>query len=291
MVKICLSCKKSNNIFIKTDKFGKVYNNRDNITAEWAKKYGYKNNTPPEGYDKLRTKNIYNQKTGNLIKIKAGKKFANRYIYVWASLVMKDDLLIKDPRNAYYSSKRINDVFGKLDKNGEITIKIRNPQIYREKYTFPPHIHYKISNKSGTDYTIDFFTMTYLRKIKYEDINRIINQKHKRYILVNALSAEYFARYMIPTSVNLSYKDRLQEENVKSFFNDVLINYPDIKRKVKGKKLKLTDIPIVVYCAKPECQAAEILANKLLKNGFVNILYYKGGLKEYYKKVYNEKLF
>lgn len=293
MSEICLSCKKSNDIFIKTNRFGKNYNATENITAKWALEYGYKNNTPPEGFERLNHKKKYNQKKGHFVKLKPGKKFANRYIYAWAATEMVDDLKIKEPLSAYYSKNYINDIFGKLNKNGEITIKIRNPQIYKEKITFPPHIHYKISNKIGNDYTDDFFTLTYLRKMSYMDIKKIVKSKSQKYILLNTLPIEYFAKYKIPYSVNLSYKEKClnKPKKVEEFFKDILINYPIIKKKVLEKKIELNEIPIIVYCANPECNAANKVADKLLQNGFVNIFYYKGGLKEYYKKTHVEKLF
>ena len=291
MVKICLSCRNAGNSHAIANKFGKVFNNKKNISAKWAKEYGFINNTPPIGYQRLKQKNIFNQKTGNKTKLDLGKKFANRYIYVWAALPIDDSLLIKNAKSAYFSNKKINDVFGKLDKNGCITIKIRNPQVYKEEGVFPPHLHYKVANKDGTDFTVDFFTKTYLRKINYN--NLLSNLKKENYLVLNSLANEYFIKYYIPGSYNLYYKKckSMTKENVDSHIKDILINYPKILNKVKKKKIALNNIPIIVYCANPTCNAAKYLANSLLAKNFVNILYYSGGLKEYYKKQKNVNLF
>lgn len=291
MVQICLSCKEANKKLSKATKFGKIFNNRKKVSAKWADKYGFINNTPPRGYVCLKNKKRFNQKTGNEISIKLGKKFANRYIYVWAALPISDSLIIKNPKNAYFSNRNVNDVFGRLDKDGSIKIKIRNPQIYKEEEHFPPHIHYKVADKEGTDYTIDFFTMTYLRKINYDNLMDMLKQRN--YVILNSLPDKYFMKYYIPGSNNLYYKKcaKMNVGEVYKFIEEILINYPKIYKQVKSKKLNINNIPIIVYCANAKCKAAKELADSLLRKSFVNILYYPGGLNEFYKKTYNMKLF
>lgn len=291
MPQICLSCQEADKQMSKATKFGKVFNNKKKVSAKWADNYGFVNNTPPKGYERLKQKVVFNQKNGNEVTLDLGKKFGNRYIYVWAALPIENSLTIKKPKNAYFSSRKVNDVFGKLDKNGQITIKIRNPQVYKEKSLFPPHIHYKVANKNGTDYTNDFFTMTYLRKINYNHLLEIL--KHKDYIVLDALADHYFTKYYIPGSNNLYYKkcSKMKESEVNSFIKEISINYPKIERKIKNKKIHINNVPIVVYCANSKCSAAKELANSLLRKNFVNILYYPGGLKEYYKKQLKVNLF
>ena len=56
MAHICLSCEEANKQMSKATRFGKIYNNRKKVTAKWADKYGFINNTPPKGYEKLKKK-------------------------------------------------------------------------------------------------------------------------------------------------------------------------------------------------------------------------------------------
>ena len=60
------------------------------------------NNTPPRGYVCLKKKR-FNQKTGNEISIKLGKKFANRYIYY--GVYKSDSLIIKNPKLSIFQVK------------------------------------------------------------------------------------------------------------------------------------------------------------------------------------------
>ena len=53
---------------------------------------------------------------------------------------------------------------------------------------------------------------------------------------------------------------------------------------MNDKHLALEDIPIVTYCAHSKCDASHKLAIILLKAGFVNLLYFKGGMEEYANK-------
>ena len=52
------------NLFNK-HKVKKVFNNRKKVSAKWADNYGFVNNTPPKGYERLKQKVVFNQKNGN----------------------------------------------------------------------------------------------------------------------------------------------------------------------------------------------------------------------------------
>ena len=287
--KICLSCRFNTSLRANATKFGKVFNNKGEKMALWTIKSGFVNHTPPIGFTRLKQKDIFNQKTGNYYTIVLGKRYANRYIYVWAAVPTKNSLKIERAAKSY-NLKKPNDVFGKLDKNGRLRIKIRNPQIYKESDIFPPHLHFKVANKDGTTYTNDFFTETYLGIINYEELNKKMNGT---YVIIDALPSEYYAKYKIPNSVNLCYKKckTMTEKELNNFMKDILINYPKIEKMVKSKKLSIKNIPIIVYCAKSSCSAGEELANCLLKKDYINILDYKPGLKDYYKRKFNKSLF
>ena len=168
MVNICLSCSEANDIESKAKKFGQVFNNKVNVEAKWAKDFGFVNNAPPIAYKRLKEKKIFNQKKGNIVELNLGKKFANRYIYLWAALPSTDRLKIHHPLKAYNLKTKINDIFGKLNRDGKIKIRIQNPQVYKKKKAYPPHLHYKVANKEGNDFTKDFFTRTYLGDVDYK---------------------------------------------------------------------------------------------------------------------------
>ena len=119
--------------------------------------------------------------------------------------------------------KTIKEMFVEKNRNGNIKIMIKNPQVYKEGHVYPPHIHYKVSNKEGNDYTNDFFTQTYLGIINYKQMMQHVNSK--KYVIINALPSEYFAKYQIPNSVNLPYNKckKMTTEEIHKFMKDILI--------------------------------------------------------------------
>ena len=55
-----------------------------------------------------------------------------------------------------------------------------------------------------------------------------------------------------------------------------------ISKLMKTNKLKLEEVPIIVYCYDNTCDAGHLLANELFKAGFTNIIDYKEGILGYY---------
>jgi len=55
---------------------------------------------------------------------------------------------------------------------------------------------------------------------------------------------------------------------------------PDFETGIK-RLLPDKEQPIVVYCAKYECQASPTAARKLLRMGYTDVSDYAGGLKEW----------
>ena len=61
------------------------------------------------------------------------------------------------------------------------------------------------------------------------------------------------------------------------------LNYKKLHNYIKKGKLEIYEVPIIVYCAHDKCNAGELAAIELLRKGFVNIMDFKGGMKEYLK--------
>ena len=58
-------------------------------------------------------------------------------------------------------------------------------------------------------------------------------------------------------------------------------NHESIKKLMKKYKLKLQEIPIIVYCYNNSCDASILLANILFSHGYTNILDYEGGIIDF----------
>jgi rhodanese-related sulfurtransferase len=54
---------------------------------------------------------------------------------------------------------------------------------------------------------------------------------------------------------------------------------PLLVRKAESMDVPLSDLPIILYCAHSECNAAKRLASHLMKSGFTNLYYYREGVR------------
>ena len=105
-------------------------------------------------------------------------------------------------------------------------------------------------------------------------------------VLINALPNSYYAKSHIPNSFNLYNKTIKKMSQVELFdwFKEVIeTNYPNINKLIKQKRLSIYEVPIIVYCAHNKCEAGYLSAIELLKKGFVNLMDFKGGMKDYLK--------
>ena len=77
----------------------------------------------------------------------------------------------------------------------------------------------------------------------------------------------------------------MSEKQLHEWFKEVIkTNYPKLQKLLDLKKINIYEIPIITYCAHKDCSASDNCARELLKKRFVNIMEFKGGMKEYMKK-------
>ena len=272
--KLCLNCdtglKKPNQLYI----------NHHPKLVSWMKKAEYKS-FMPDGSDfylvhrkKFHKKNWHIKKTVNI-----GKQYANRYIYYWASHPKKDELKILHAYDAYNLDNKHNrnDGFTQCDNKGNFTFYIKNPQPYIESNKFyPSHMHFLIGNLDNTNYIEKIGTYNIPNEFIYEDVIH-----YKKSILINALPSDYYGKIHIPGSYCIPYK--MNTKNIYKQLKEIIrINYPEIQRKI-NKGMSLKEIPIIVYCHNPKCDASHILMNKLYSAGVYNISIYGGGLVDWFK--------
>ena len=56
---------------------------------------------------------------------------------------------------------------------------------------------------------------------------------------------------------------------------------PNIQKIIKKNKLKITEVPIIVYCYDKHCDAGHELANQLFRAGYTNVIDYADGILGY----------
>ena len=115
------------------------------------------------------------------------------------------------------------------------------------------------------------------------------NLKSKKYIVLNVLPCEVYAKEHIENTYNLPYnkiKNMTINELDKWFMEIINLHYPFINNLLNKKQLELYEIPIICYCAHNKCSASKIACENLMKKGFVNVNLYEDGMKDY--KLHNK---
>ena len=121
--------------------------------------------------------------------------------------------------------------------------------------------------------------------------------KLKNRVVINALPKMIMKKKHIPGSLNLYYKslEGMSKARMKTAVNKVIKQgydeYPDIKKFVSDSKNRSTDVPIIVYCAHDKCDASDKLVEMLYSCGFMDVLLYPGGTKEWFENSDKETLF
>lgn len=213
------------------------------------------------------------------IEIDMGKKFINSLIYWWGTSEMYINLNLEYP-DSYINSK--NNGLMKLDSQGKCKVYVDCPQPYKDKnISYMSHIHILVSNKNMTKWNKNIYTQNVLCKINKK--NLVHHMKNNNRLIINALPKEYFEKAKIPNSFNLDY-NLAKKMNVSQINNKVKVmvkNHSEIQKIIKKNKLKLNEVPIIVYCYDKHCDAGHKLANELFRAGFTNVIDYADGILGY----------
>ena len=248
----------------------------------WLQKTHYVNNfinnTPIRLYKQT--------KTNMSLTLNVGIKNKNKFMLYWGAEPQKG-FLIKDAKKAYNNFRNYG--VAKVNAKGEVVIFFNCPQPYStiekgktKRETFYRHIHFSFSNSESTRWLSSIYTKVIICNLTLKQTSQIVSAGDA--VLINALPHEYYGKSHIPGSYNLYYKQiksMSQSELIKWFSDVIEFNYSKLNRNIKQKKINIYEIPIIVYCAHDKCNAGELAAIELLKKGFVNIMDFKGGMKEY----------
>lgn len=266
----------------------KVVKSKESLKPEWLEEKDFVREFINSHSMTLKTPYFSNVE----MKLELGKKLCNKKILYWAADEKKDKSpIIKDAKVAY--NKFENSGVTKSNDNGSVKIKLGCPQLYKarqtsdKKYnTFFRHMHFVVENNGKWGNQI--YTKVVICKYNLE---KFMNEKKDDLtVIINALPSEYYGKDHIPKTFNLFNKDvsKMSIIELEKWFEEVVkIHYPKLNTYIKSKKLKINEVPIIVYCAHDKCNAAELTIKELMKKSFVNINEYSGGMKEY-RKLYKE---
>ena len=236
----------------------------------------------------------YKQKfTGMKLKLNLDKKNSGKYVLYWGSQPYNktnDMMKIQNAKQAYHNFSNYG--VSKIDKNGDVTFYFNCPQPYStieknktKPETYYRHIHFCYSDKNNTKWINKVFTKVIICDVSLKHSLNLVNNGQA--IMINALPCEYYSKTHIPHTYNLDTKlaTKMSKTAIFNWINDIVkFNYENIYNHIQKKKINLYEIPIIVYCAHSKCDASHKLAIILLKAGFVNLLYFKGGMEEYSNK-------
>ena len=256
---------------------------------KWLEKFDYVTNFIHNS--KLKE---YKQKfTGMKLKLNLDKKNSGKYVLYWGSQPYNktnDMMKIQNAKQAYHNFSNYG--VSKIDKNGDVTFHFNCPQPYStieknktKPETYYRHIHFCCSDKNNTKWINKVFTKVIICDVSLKHSLNLVNNGQA--IMINALPCEYYSKTHIPHTYNLDTKlaTKMSKTAIFNWINDIVkFNYENIYNHIQKKKINLYEIPIIVYCAHSKCDASHKLAIILLKAGFVNLLYFKGGMEEYSNK-------
>ena len=266
----------------------KVVKSKESLKPDWLKETDYVREFINNHSMSLKKPDFSNVE----MNLELGEKLCNRKILYWAADEKNDKSpIITDAKTAY--NKFENSGVTKTNDKGSVKIKLACPQIYKAKQpsdkkdnTFFRHMHFVIEKNGKWENQI--YTKIVICKYNLEKFMK--EKKDDLTVIINALPSEYYGKDHIPKTFNLFNKDvsKMSKIELEKWFEEVVkVHYPKLNTYIKSKKLKINEVPVIVYCAHDKCNAAELTIKELMKKGFVNMNEYSGGMKEY-RKLYKE---
>jgi len=250
--------------------------------ADWKSKRGLKTIFPNDKEPKL--KGLKERKPVNAdtkVVLNLGKKYANRFILYYAARSKKDKYCAQTlSANIAYGDFQ-NQGISKTDKDGKAELLIRCPQSYKEEgKAYPPHVHFIVASKGNKKWVKKLRTKTVYCDVCYADMKKEI--KGGCSLIINSLSMEYYIKDSIPMSIPLPYKllveKKVTGDEVKKYLKKMLVHCPKTNNAVKSGKMKITEVPIIVYCYSRTCHASHTCGEELVKMGFTNVKLYEDGI-------------
>tara|TARA_B100000902_G_C27083749_1_gene800233 strand:- start:35 stop:907 length:873 start_codon:yes stop_codon:yes gene_type:complete len=282
--KLCASCLKFN--------FNKTLKSSKKQKPKWLNKIDYVENFV-NNYNNF--SNVYPKNYNKVMKLYIGKKNSNKKILYWAAGPPDHkNILINDAKTAYgnFSNSGVSSV----DKYGFAIIKFVIPQNYKtimkngkKNTTFFKHIHFVISennnnNNNNNKWNKQIYTKLVHNNYNYENfIKKLYSGK---YVVLNVLPCTIYAKDHITNTYNLPYNEinKMSILELNNWLKELInLHYPILNDLLKKKKIEYYEIPIICYCAHNKCSASTIACEKLMKKGFVNVNFFRDGMKGYIK--------
>ena len=277
----CLTCSDSSN---KT-----LYNNNNiisktkNIVPFWYKEIGNYSHLPPplncdSKYNRFKHKFTTQSVKGNpklSVHLDVSKIIDVDFpvwIYFWAAK-KRNYNSIKYPYAIQGYEQFQNSGLIKTDENGKATLHLHNPELYQVKTkVYAPHIHFTYLKPDKT-WEIEAYTISLVPKLSLSTFKKLLH--NPKYIVVNSIPLEnnpdlIDGTYLLPFNSNI---------DIDIFFEKIRSK----KKNLNESSLKTKELPIIIYCQNSKCDASNQLIKRLRQLGYVNLMYFPGGIDAYRK--------
>lgn len=223
------------------------------------------------------------------IQLQLSSQLEGRSILFWAA---KHRVGIKVPsaKEAYGDFRNSGVSYVKPD--GSVVLKCMCPSVYKAKpwhahsyKTYPRHIHWMISNTSKTEWLKPVYTTNFICGSSRDQVEHAIRTQGA--LVINALSEETHSRYNIPNTVSFGHEmvaNWSTSKICRRIKDSMKQQVPALVEKASTMGVKLEDLPLIIYCANRQCNAAKHLARYLLRAGFTNLYDYKDGVQGWHSR-------
>lgn len=194
----------------------------------------------------------YHDKTGSKFMLSSLKP--NTCIFYFSTMHRNFTLPILMREKAYSNLK--NSGVTRSDSNGNANVYLHCPQVYMNDTgkVYNRHFHFMYYDEKNGDWDSNLFTQPIVCEIKKSEIS-----KYPKAVLVDARPSKYYEESHLKNAVSIPVDSNVTAASVFKAIHNVK---PDCNDKL---------VAMLIYCAK-NCTASDLLADKLNKLGFHNIM-------------------
>jgi len=239
-------------------------------------KYNPKNSILKQEFPKL---------TDLSTKVQMESNKRNRWVFYWAANRSKDPSHIMSERDAYGSNTNHGILETDGDGNAEFVLNCPQPYINDSKITYPRHVHYTFLTEEDT-WNENINSLVVLCHLDFKQMAKFVDDKSHMIIYVSKEKETD-----IPNSIVFDYTQLIEMNRTERkhyllrFINRNIDKFPKINTKVESKKLKLRDIPIIVYGKNKTDKSSLKLSEYLIDANIVNVIEYSEGLEGWNKNM------
>ena len=209
----------------------------------------------------------------------------NRWVFYWAANRSKDPSHIMSERDAYGSNTNHGILETDGDGNAEFVLNCPQPYINDSKITYPRHVHYTFLTEEDI-WNENINSLVVLCHLDFKQMAKFVDDKSHMIIYVSKEKETE-----IPNSIVFDYTQLIEMNRTERkhyllrFINRNIDKFPKINTKVESKRLKLRDIPIIVYGQNKTDKSSLKLSEYLIDANIVNVIEYSDGLEGWNKSM------